>query len=97
MRRECPRVDFTCGAQTLQPGGQELVHFLLGKQFFDSWCDFGQRNVGRAGLAKLGQKLVIVVTLDALEIDIDGGAQTAIHQTQQVALHSHVVLDAVLG
>ena len=65
-RHQRLRADLASRPQVLQPGGEQLSDFLLGKEFLDFPGNFSQRNTLPARLVKLRQKLLLVIALDAL-------------------------------
>ena len=72
-------MNLTSGAQVFQPCSQKLVHLFLSEDFLDLGRDFGQRNVRGTAVVELGQKLLVVVALNALGIHSHCRAKPGIH------------------
>ena len=88
--RDAGNMDLPLGAQSLQPGDQQLADLLLGKQFANLARDFGEGDFGGAGLLQLGDKLVAIISLDGLGIDLDRGTKAGIHESHDVDLLADV-------
>ena len=67
------------------------------EQFFDLRSNVGQRDSLRARLTKLRQKLLVVVTLDAFRVDLDGGPETRIDQPHHIELQRDVIFEVVVA
>src|SRR5205807_8834475 len=95
-RRESVHMNLTSGAQVFQPCSQKLVHLFLSEDFLDLGRDFGQRNVRGTAVVELGQKLLVVVALNALGIHSHCRAKPGIHYSCEIKLCSDPALQALL-
>ena len=75
-------MNLALGAQALQPGREELVHFLLGEDLPNFPGHGRQRNLLGPGLFELGKKLIAIVRLDAVVVDLDCRSKPGFHLTQ---------------